>query len=588
MRTVNKRTGMNLPATGSPQPLSIRRICARPAALSLVGFSVLGNLLMLTGPLFMLQIYDRVLASDSVPTLVALTALAAIALATMAGLEATRGALLQRIAVQFEASHSPRVFASALWARLTGRKRSGQYLSDIETVRHFLNGQGVIAILDAPWAPLYLVLIFGFHPMLGIVATGGAVLLFALAWLNDRVASHVQRQGAATLSETQRFADAALQCAHAATAMGMAPSLGRRWMAMKLEALALTKQAGERTGLVQAASRAVRHGLQVAMLATGAILVIDKSITAGVMVAASIIMGRALSPVEQAIGHWRSFEAARSAWARLTELLRAVPPQRSAMPLPKPQGRLAVERVVCVPPGAREPVLKGISFDIRAGEALAIIGPSGAGKSSLAKVMAGIWQPTSGAVRIDGAMLEDYGAAARGSYLGYMPQEVELLDGTISENISRHEEDPDKAEVIRAAQQAGAHELILRFPDAYQTRIEDLGRSLSGGERQRIALARALYGKPSVVILDEPSSNLDRDGEIALMNALEALKETGVTSVLVAHRPSLLGHVDRVLVLDEGRIVAFGSRDEVTAKLFPTGTVHPLSVRAPEPRTIAG
>lgn len=560
----------------------------RSAAVAVVAFSIFSNVLMLTGPLFMLQIYDRVLASNSVPTLLALTILAALALLAMAGLEAMRGALLQRVAVRFEAEHGPRIFRAAVWSRLIGKVQSNQYLSDLETVRHFLNGQGVVAILDAPWAPLYLLVIFMFHPVLGLVAAGGAVLLFGFAWFNDVTTRQIQRQGATALLETQRISDATLQCAQAVVAMGMTASLCRRWTIAKLNALTLIKQAGERTGLVQAMSRTVRHGLQIAMLAAGAMLVIDKSITAGVMVVASIIMGRALSPVEQTIGHWRSLEAARTAWRRMAELLRIAPADHAILPLPKPSGRISVAQVVCVPPGGCSPILKSISFEIRAGEALAIVGHSGAGKSSVAKVLVGAWKPASGTVRLDGAALHDYGDEILGSHIGYLPQEVDLLEGTIADNIARFSTIRDDAEIVRAAQQAGAHELILHLPEGYETPITDFGRTLSGGERQRIALARALYGKPSLLVLDEPSSNLDREGELALMRALSSAKAMGMTTVVVAHRPSLLEHTDRVLVLDEGRIAAFGTRDEVFARLFPQGIVHSLQGRDPTPQSIAG
>ena len=552
----------------------------------MVAFSIFSNVLMLTGPLFMLQIYDRVIASSSVPTLVGLTVLAAAALLTMAGLEIMRSAVLQRLAVRFEASCGPEVFEAAVWSRISGRAAGGQYLSDLETLRHFINGQGVIAILDAPWAPFYLVVIFQFHPMLGAVASVGAALLFGLAWINEVATADPQRRGAVALADTQRFSDASLQCSHAARAMGMISSLCRRWADEKLTALGFVLCAGERSAVAQAVSRCVRHGLQIAMLAAGALLVIDKSITAGVMVVASIIMGRALSPVEQAIGHWRSLQAARMAWKRLTDVLQAAPPKRATVALPKPKGAISVEQLFSVPPGARMPALKSISFEVRAGEQLAIIGHSGAGKSSLAKILVGVWQPASGTVRFDGAALHDYDPEVLGRQVGYLPQEVDLLEGTIADNIARFSNPRDDAEIVRAARQADAHDLILRMPDGYETRMTDFGRSLSGGERQRVALARALYGRPSVVVLDEPAANLDRDGELALMRALSSAREAGTTTVLVAHRPSLIEQADRVLVLDEGRIAAFGTRDEVFARLFPRGVVHSLQGRDPEPQAL--
>jgi PrtD family type I secretion system ABC transporter len=568
--------------------LSLRRICSRPALLSLFGFSVVANLLMLTGPLFMLQIYDRVLASGSVPTLVGLTVLAIFALAAMAGIEAARGSLLQRVAVRFEEEHNPEVFTSAVSARLAGRRNAHQLLLDVETIRSFLNGPGVLAMLDAPWAPLFLLLIFAFHPVLGLVAAGGAACLFVLAGLNEALASGTQRRGSAALAETHGLGESALHCAQASAAMGMVAALRHRWAAAKVEGLALLVRAGERSGLVQAASRGLRQALQIAMLAVGAALVIDKDITAGVMIVASIIMGRALAPVEQSIGHWRSFEAARVAWRRLADLLAAMPDRRTALPLPAISGAIALDRVVCVPPGARAPVLKSVSFAVDAGTALAIVGPSGAGKSTLVRVLTGIWPPVSGTVRIDGATPQDYGEDGLGRHIGYVPQEIELLDGTVAENIARFAIGPDEDEIIRAARQAGAHDLILGLPEGYDTRITDFGRTLSGGERQRIALARALYGRPAIVILDEPSAHMDRAGEEALLHALREVKNAGATTIMVAHRPSLLQHVDQVLVLDDGRVLAFGSRDDVIAKLTPPKLAHPLPGHAAEPRSLAG
>jgi PrtD family type I secretion system ABC transporter len=299
-------------------------------------------------------------------------------------------------------------------------------------------------------------------------------------------------------------------------------------------------------------------------------------------------MGRALGPVEQAIGHWRSFQAARTAWRRLSELKQAFPSTVPTIALPKPKGTISIEQLVCVPPGARVAALKSITFNIGAGEQLAIIGHSGAGKSTLAKALVGAWQPVSGIIRLDGAALRDYDHEVLGSYVGYLPQEVDLLEGTISDNISRFSSPRNDAEIIRAAQQADAHDLILRLPDGYETRITDFGRSLSGGERQRIALARALYGKPSIVVLDEPAANLDRDGELALMRALSSAREMGMTTVMIAHRPSLVEQADRVLVLEEGRIMAFGTRNDVFAQLFPRGIVHSLQGNSLEPQALKG
>jgi PrtD family type I secretion system ABC transporter len=451
-------------------------------------------------------------------------------------------------------------------------------MRDAHALRAFLTGSGVLALFDAPWLPVFLLIICVFHPLLGAMAFVGAVLMLSLAVLNERLARGPLERAQAEGRRSARFVDAGTRNAEVIAALGMLPDVTARWA--RLNDAALREQVGASavSSRFSSLTKLARQLIQVAMLAGGAFLVVDQQVTAGIMIATTILLGRALAPVEMLVASWRGLAEARSAFGRLARLLEAQTPEQTTE-LPAPEGRIDVERVVFAVQKADKPILRGISFSLGAGESLGIIGPSASGKSTLARLLAGVWRPGAGSVRLDGAELASWPRERLGPHIGYLPQDVELFPGTVSENIARLGE-PQPAQVIRAAQRAGVHELILRLPKGYDTEMG--GGALSPGQRQRIALARALYGaegvSPRVVILDEPNSNLDEDGHRALVRAMRILKEEGVTLVVIAHRPSLLVSVDKLLVLREGAIEAFGPRQEVLPRV--TRAVPPARVVA--------
>jgi PrtD family type I secretion system ABC transporter len=540
-------------------------------------FSMFINLLMLTAPLYMLQVYDRVLASGSLSTLWALSILAITALATMAVLEAIRSTVLGRVALRIDEEIGNTLFPGVLQAQIEQNPHAGRYFGDLDAIRNFLSGQGPSAWLDAPWVPLYLVMIYFFHPLLGAVAAGGAVVLFIIAFINELASRKPSGDAAEAIEKSDRIRDAVLRSSQAVGAMGMLPALQARWYKSRLPALLSLGRASGRAGSIQSISRSARQALQIAMLGVGAALVLDNAISPGIMIVASIIMGRALSPVEQTIGNWRAMRGARRALERLSELLRTIGESTEERVLPPPGGVIEFEKVVCAPPGSETPVLKYVSFRVEPGEVLGIVGPSGAGKSSLVKVLAGLWRTAVGSVRIDGVPVANFDADALRERVGFLPQEIELLEGSIAENISRFQEDPDPERILQAAQLAGTHDLITKFPEGYETALHNTGQPLSGGQRQRVGITRALYGNPAIVVLDEPSANLDREGEETLLATLQALKARGQTVVLVAHRPSLLAVADKVLVMRDGKVLAFGPTLEILPKVLPPKAQSTLS-----------
>ena len=545
-------------------------------------FSFFINLLMLTAPLYMLQVYDRVLSSRSESTLMALTVVAAAMLLVMGVLEFIRSRVLVRIGARLDAQLNARVF-SAIHAQslMSSHGLGGRALRDLDTLRQFLTGTGPFAFFDAPWVPLYLAVVFLFHPILGFVASAGAILLFIIAMLSEVLTSKPLERANTEVGSANAFAETSLRNADALHAMGMLDAVLARWQRQHDKGLALQAVASDRAGSLTAVSKATRMFLQVAILGAGAALAIQQIITPGTMIAASIIMGRALAPVEQAIGNWRAFVGARGAYGRLKKLLQDVPAEPPRMALPEPRGHLSVERVVGVPPGAAKPALKDITFRVAPGEALGVIGPSASGKSTLARLLVGVWRPFAGAVRLDGAEVHVWPREDLGRYIGYLPQDVELFDGTVRDNIARFAEDPDAEQIVLAARRAGVHEMILGFPDGYDTQIGVGGSVLSGGQRQRIGLARALYGNPALIVLDEPNSNLDAAGDRALTEAILALKRDGKTVVVMAHRPSTIAAVDNLLMLAGGAMQAFGPKNEVLAKVTrpvasPASNVAPI------------
>ena len=531
-------------------------------------FSFFLNLLMLVVPLYMLQVFDRVLASRSESTLLMLTIIAGFMLLILGLLEAVRSRVLVRTGVRFEGLLKDRVFA-AVFERSLGAPGAtrGQALRDLEAVRQFLTGAGLLALLDAPWAPVFVAVIYLLHPWLGTAALIGAATLLVLALMNEALTSRPLKLAAERAIKANTFAENSINNAETLKAMGMLEGVRQRWYEHRLAAVGDQARASDRAGFTIAATKFFRLYLQVLVLGIGAWLAMRQEITPGAMIAASILLGRALAPVELAVGNWRGFVAARAAYARLRELLTAVPAETPGMRLPRPRGHVQFESIVAGVPGGdpTSPILKGVSFQVMPGGALGIIGPSAAGKSTIARLLVGVWRATRGTVRLDGADVCEWARNDLGAHVGYQPQEVRLFDGTVAENIARFG-DIDADAVVAAARKAAAHEMILRLPRGYDTVIGADGCVLSGGQRQRIGLARALYGDPSLIVLDEPNTNLDQPGERALLATIAALKQAGRTLVIIAHRPTLLAHVDNILCINEGFVEAFGTRNEIIAR----------------------
>jgi PrtD family type I secretion system ABC transporter len=554
----------------------MRRLMSRfrPLFLHAAVFSFLVNVLLLVPALFTLQVFDRVLSSRSNETLALLSVAAVGALVIMIALDVLRGRLLLTAAVAMDKLVAPRVLGGMLGeARSPGGTEYVHGMRDLGALRSFLTGTGILSLFDAPWLPVYLIVIFMFHPVLGAVATFGGAALLLLAWLNERLTRKPLEAMQSEGRKSGRFIDLCLRNAEAVGALGMIESATRTWQGQNRKVLEMqvanTRAAGTMSGL----TKFVRQLVQVAMLGAGAYLVIDLHVTAGVMMAATILLGRALAPVESLIAGWRSLVEARSAYRRLEKLLERETDQPAVTSLPAPKGVLCAEKVVFAVSGKDRPILKGVSFEIAAGESLGIIGPSASGKSTLARLIVGVWKPLSGVVRLDGADIAGWPRDRIGPHIGYLPQDVELFAGTVSENIARLGE-VDAEAVVEAAIRANAHEMILRLPNGYDTAIGEGGSVLSGGQRQRIALARALYGAPRLVVLDEPNANLDSEGEDALMRAMLRLKQDGVTLLFIAHRPSLLADMDKLLVLRDGAVEMFGPRAEIMARLT-RGSVQP-------------
>ena len=542
------------------------RAC-RGAFAIIMAFSLAINLLTLATPLYMMQVFDRVLSSRSGDTLVMLTLITVLAIAVLALLEAIRGQMLVRVGNWLDDRLGPTVFSGALRAALrSDPARAAQGLRDLGTMRGFIAGPSVTPLLDAPWAPIFIIALFALHPMLGLVGLGGGVVLFSLGFMNEILTKQPLNRANLAASKTHQRAEAALRNAEVIRAMGMGEGVLRLWRRDSAGAQEAQRAAGTRGGLILAFSKFFRLLVQTVILGVGAWLVIHQEASAGAMFAASFLLGRALAPVENAIGTWRSLVAARLAHRRLDELVTALPDEGQGMELPRPVGELAVERLVFVPPGGEEPTLRGVSFELAPGEVLGIIGPSAAGKSTLARLIAGTWTPTAGKVRLDGADIGVWHDSGGSQHIGYLPQDIELFSGTVRDNIARLG-DANPTAVIEAAKLVGLHELIMRLPRGYNSEIGEAGLRLSGGQRQRIGLARAVFGKPRLVVLDEPNASLDHEGEEALHHAIVRLKEAGTTVVMIAHRPSVLGLADKLLVLRNGAVDAYGSRAEVIAKL---------------------
>ncbi len=531
-----------------------------------VAFSFVINLLMFVQPLYMLQVYDRVLVSRSEPTLVLLTIIAGAMLMMMAMLELVRSRVLVRVGAHLDRQLSHKVFRAVFDPSNRQSGPGAQALSDLNTVREFLTGAGFISFCDAPWAPIFLAIAFVIHPWLGFLSVAAMVILIILAVLNETMTRETLRDAGKMSMSANQYAQSSMRSAEALQAMGMMPGIAARWSRKHGRMLELQAQASDRAGVIVGLSKFTRVFVQVMVLGLGAYLSIENLITGGMIIACSIILGRALQPVEMVIGQWKFLINARSAYERLNDLLSAAPQDHNSMPLPRPDGRLLVERAVAMQPGTQTAILKGVTFALEPGEVLGVIGPSAAGKSTLARVLIGIWPIVAGAVRLDGVDIHQWPREEVGPHLGYLPQDVALFDGTIAENIARFGP-VDSLAVIEAAQKAGVHEMILGFPNGYDTLIGDGGHVLSGGQRQRIGLARALYGRPSFVLLDEPNSNLDSIGEEALMRAIHQMRQEKTTVVVISHRMNILTGVDKIMLLTEGQVAQFGPRDQIISQL---------------------
>jgi PrtD family type I secretion system ABC transporter len=526
-------------------------------------FSLVINVLMLAPALFMLQVFDRVVTSRSVETLVMLFLLTLMALLVMSYLDAIRARLLARAAIKLEKLLGPRVLANMLrQSARSNRAQSMHGLRDINALRSFLTGPGIVAIFDAPWVPLFIALIYLFHPLLGSVALGGALLLLALTVLNERLSRRSIESMQTDARLAGRFVDQSLGNAEVVGALGMVDNVTADWSEKSRKVLQSQFEANQIGSFLSSTTRFLRQMLQVVMLAAGAWLTIEQASTPGVMIAATIILGRALAPVESLIAGWKSLVEARGAYQRLAKVIESEPSSPDPMDLPAPKGALSVENLLFGFRGQELPIIRRVSFQLAPGESLAIIGPSAAGKSTLARLLVGVWHPISGAVRLDGADIRSWPRERLGPYIGYLPQTVEIFAGTVAENIARLGQ-VDAEEVIRAATRANAHEMILALPQGYDTAVGEGGMLLSAGQRQRLALARALYGNPRLVVLDEPNSNLDSKGEAALADCIRQLKAEGVTLVAITHRLPLVSAADKVMVLMNGVIEKFGTLAEV-------------------------
>jgi ATP-binding cassette subfamily C exporter for protease/lipase len=534
-------------------------------------FSAIVNLLMLAPSLYMLQVYDRVLASRNEITLLMLTILIVGAYLFMGGLELIRSFVLVRVGAQFDMRLNKRVYTAAFEQNLKqAGGNAGQFLADLTNLRQFLTGSALFAFFDAPWFPIYLAVIFVFEPMLGLFAVAGTVLLIALAIANERITKAPLAEANTMAIQANNLATNNLRNAEVIEAMGMLPNLIGRWFKLHGRFLSLQASASQKAGVINSLTKFVQVSMQSLVLGLGALLVLENRITPGMMIAASILLGRTLQPVQQLISVWKSVSGVRSSYERLSVLLEANPAREAGMALPKPQGALAVDNVTAAAPGAKAPVLKGVSFALAAGDVLGVLGASGSGKSTLARLLVGVWPALMGKVRLDGADVYQWNKAELGPHVGYLPQDIELFGGSISENIARFGEvDADK--VVLAAKRAGVHEMILQFPEGYDTKLGDGGAGLSGGQKQRIGLARAMYGDPALLVLDEPNSNLDEIGEQALLNAVMDLRQRGKTIVMITHRPNVINVTTKLLLMRDGTVNMFGPTPQVMNALQEAG-----------------
>lgn len=527
-------------------------------------FSFVVNMLMLTGPLYMLHVYDDVLGSRSLETLVALTIIVAFLYAMMGLMDYTRGRIMARVGARFQAKLDRRVFDAVVRkAAVAPDENTATGLRDLESIQRLITSPVLMAFFDLPWTPVFLAGIALFHPWLGLLALGGGSLLIFITFINQMLTRNLLTQSNIATYKAEMISDQIRNEAELIRSLGMTGATFSRWQVARGESLSTQISSTDVTGVFSSLTKSFRMFLQSAMLGLGAYLVLQNELTAGAMIAGSILLGRALAPVEMLLNQWPLVQRGRKGWESLSQLLGEVPPEPPRTPLPKPRALLEAQNLTIIPPGEQQASLRAVNFVLKPGQAMGVIGPSGAGKSTLARAVTAVWRPAGGKVRLDGASLDNYDPDALGKHIGYLPQRVQLFDGTIAENIARLAVEPDSAQVVAAAKKAAAHEMILSLPDGYDTRVAAIGGRLSGGQIQRIGLARAMYGDPAILVLDEPNSNLDNEGSQALNVAIRAMKKEGKSTIIMAHRPSAIQECEVLLVLDKGQRVAFGPREEV-------------------------
>src|SRR5947209_14630881 len=555
------------------------RAC-RTAFIVVGVMSCMINLLYLTGSIFMLEVYDRVLPSRSVPTLVGLIVLAGGLYIAQGVLDLIRGRILGRVGTSLDEALNARVFQTIVrLPLLVGARNDGlQPLRDLDAVRSFLGSMGPGAFFDLPWLPFYLAICFAFHWLIGVTALVGAMILVTLTLITEFLSRQPAREAMGLAARRNDLAATSRRNAEVLVAMGMSGRLTRRWSEANETYLAGNQRASDIAGGLGAVAKVLRMMLQSAVLAVGAYLVIHQEATAGIIIAGSILSARALAPVDLAIAHWKSFVAARQSWQRLTRLLEQMPAQTMPTQLQAPTSRLSVEGIAMVPPGDQRLIVQDVTFALEAGNGLGVIGPSGSGKSSLIRALVGVWQPVRGKVRLDGAALDQWSSDMLGRHIGYLPQDVELFAGTVAQNICRFDPDAISENIIAAAREAGVHEMIIKMSDGYDTQVGEQGVSLSAGQAQRVALARALDGEPFLIVLDEPNSNLDTEGDEALTRAVRSARERGAIVVVVAHRPVGIEAVDMLLVLKDGRVQAFGPKEQVLAQVLQRAPPAPMKI----------
>jgi ATP-binding cassette subfamily C protein len=556
------------------------RAC-RSAFIGVGVISFMINLLYLTGSVFMLEVYDRVLPSRSVPTLVGLIILAGGLYMAQGVLDLIRGRILGRVGTSLDEALNKRVFDTVVRLPLMvgGRNEGLQPLRDLDNVRSFLGTMGPGAFFDLPWLPFYLAICFAFHWLIGVTALVGAIILVSLTVVTEFLSRQPAREAMGLAARRNDLAAASRRNAEVLVAMGMSGRLTRRWSEANEKYLDGNQRASDVAGGLGAIAKVLRMTLQSAVLAVGAYLVIYQEATAGIIIAGSILSARALAPVDLAIAHWKGFVAARQSWQRLNRLLEQMPARSVPTLLQDPASRLSVEAISIVPPGDQRVIIQDVSFALTAGNGLGVIGPSGSGKSSLVRGLVGVWQPLRGKVRLDGAALDQWSSDVLGRHIGYLPQDVELFAGTIAQNICRFDHEASSDSIISAAKEAGVHEMIIKMREGYNTQVGEQGTALSAGQAQRVALARALYGNPFLIVLDEPNSNLDTEGDEALTRAIRGARERGAIVVVVAHRPIGIEAVDQILVLRDGRMQAFGPKEQVLAQVLAPRVAPPSPIK---------